>query len=54
MIGYWDVCDRSQDGPLVETVRPTREYLRPYERCQEKLDGFGLDYPRGAANGREG
>jgi len=26
------------------SVRPTREYLDLYERCKEKLGGFGLDY----------
>jgi methylamine--corrinoid protein Co-methyltransferase len=28
----------------LETVRPTREYLDLYDRCKEKLQGFGLDY----------
>lgn len=28
----------------LETVQPTREYLDLYERCKEKLKGWGLDY----------
>jgi methylamine--corrinoid protein Co-methyltransferase len=28
----------------LETVRPTQEYLELYDRCKEKLQGFGLDY----------
>jgi methylamine--corrinoid protein Co-methyltransferase len=28
----------------LESVRPTREYLDLYDRCKEKLRGFGLDY----------
>jgi len=28
----------------LKTVRPTQEYLDVYERCKERLTGFGLDY----------
>ena len=28
----------------LDTVRPTQEYLDIYDRCKEKLLGFGLDY----------
>jgi methylamine--corrinoid protein Co-methyltransferase len=28
----------------LETVRPTQEYLDIYDRCKDKLHGFGLDY----------
>lgn len=42
-----------QDAPLgkrfdecynLDSVRPTLEYLDLYDRCKEKLRGFGLDY----------
>ncbi|MCP4692724.1 MAG: monomethylamine:corrinoid methyltransferase [Desulfobacterales bacterium] len=45
--------DRLADAPLgkrfdecydLVTLQPTREYLDLYERCKEKLSGFGLDY----------
>ena len=28
----------------LETVQPTQEYLDLYEKCKEKLNGFGLGY----------
>jgi methylamine--corrinoid protein Co-methyltransferase len=28
----------------LKTVRPTQEYLDVYDRCKEKLTGFGLEY----------
>jgi len=28
----------------LKTVRPTQEYLDVYDKCKEKLTGFGLEY----------
>ena len=43
-IGEAPIGKRFDECYDLETLQPTQEYLDLYERCKEKLRGFGLDY----------
>jgi methylamine--corrinoid protein Co-methyltransferase len=52
LVEYEDQLDTAPIGKRFDecynmsTVKPTPEYVDLYERCKEKLTGFGLDYSR--------